>query len=565
MALDALRRIPEHATATTSSLRRDWRKLTGGTPFFHGYHVSWTVVRGPLDAPTVAVAKILATPLEVWVDELAANGDGSSVARWALASALESALEARLTTDRAVLRLRVALPPFPGARCAYGMYATQLRLTEGVPDYAGPWQGHSAGDDHVLMHGTVGGVLACLRRVLTDRPLSARARFFWRLEQGTFPLAPIHITLARAASSALMDTSAGETASTIKDRTANADGAATVLDAAAILAIDASAALTSAAAAITAAASDVGEPDSAAPGVLAVLAAAAAASAAAHAASAAAAALVAAAGAVVRARAALATAPAPPVDRPSSPVECSSTTPTTARAPTRQSGASDPYSHCTWEDEEEVLAAISFERADDGQLAPPDERMDEGDQTTVPPTLQAVIAAASQGSAPAHASLAHAAGTAALVSAMMPPTPAPVLRAESLLRWNAAGWWGGDCEAGTDEHQATVASRYDALTPVLRGVDAPTYIVLNEISGSTRDSEHPRGLRAWLSKAGYGHQFYPGGSTTNQRFDGSTGATGGVLLAWLKSETTPCGKPELDPVSMTIMVDLCLLSYCANR
>jgi len=138
---------------------------------------------------------------------------------------------------------------------------------------------------------------------------------------------------------------------------------------------------------------------------------------------------------------------------------------------------------------------------------------------------------------------------------MIPPTPVPILRGESLLLWNAAGWWSGDSEGGPDGQQATAASRYDVLDPLLRGHDAPTYIVLNEVSGSSRDSEHPRGLRAWLGKAGYGHQFYPGGSTTSQRSNGSSGATGGLLLAWLKCETTPCGKPEVDPVSMTIMVD----------
>ncbi|KOO29413.1 hypothetical protein Ctob_015874, partial [Chrysochromulina tobinii] len=138
---------------------------------------------------------------------------------------------------------------------------------------------------------------------------------------------------------------------------------------------------------------------------------------------------------------------------------------------------------------------------------------------------------------------------------MIPPTPVPILWVESLLLWNAAGWWSGDSEGGPDGQQATAASRYDVLDPLLRGPDAPTYIVLNEVSGSSRDSEHPRGLRAWLGKAGYGHQFYPGGSTTSQRSNGSSGATGGLLLAWLKCETTPCGKPEVDPVSMTIMVD----------
>jgi hypothetical protein len=290
VALEALRRIPEHATAPTSTLRRHWRSLTEDT-LFQGYHVGWTVVRGPPDVPSVAVAKILAIPSEVWIDELAANGDGASVARWALASALESALEARITTDRAVLRLRVALPPFPGARCAHGMYASQLHLEEGVPDYPGPWQGHSAGPGHVLMHGTVGGVLACLRSVLAGKALSASARFYWRLEQGTLPLAPALVTLARAATT---PTVSGTTPMTGDH---SADETVTTLAVAALV-NTASATLASVAIALTASAAGITAQDATSSAAHAVLAAATAASAAAHAASAAAAALIAAAAAV---------------------------------------------------------------------------------------------------------------------------------------------------------------------------------------------------------------------------------------------------------------------------
>jgi hypothetical protein len=89
----------------------------------------------------------------------------------------------------------------------------------------------------------------------------------------------------------------------------------------------------------------------------------------------------------------------------------------------------------------------------------------------------------------------------------------------------------------------------------LRGSDAPTYLVLNEINGSLRDSAHPRGLGAWLGAAGYGHYFYPGGTAVRQRRNGTAGATGGLLLAWLKKETSPCGPPVLDPRSMTIAAD----------
>ena len=145
--------------------------------------------------------------------------------------------------------------------------------------------------------------------------------------------------------------------------------------------------------------------------------------------------------------------------------------------------------------------------------------------------------------------------TQALVAPVLPSAPTLPPRNESLLIWNAAGWWCGDAESGSEEHQATVASRYDVLDPLIHGRDAPTYIVLNEISGSLRDSAHPRGLGAWLRAAGYGHFFYPGGSITRQRRDGSTGATGGVFLAWLLSETSVCGSPHFDPKSMTIALD----------
>jgi hypothetical protein len=137
----------------------------------------------------------------------------------------------------------------------------------------------------------------------------------------------------------------------------------------------------------------------------------------------------------------------------------------------------------------------------------------------------------------------------------MPPAPPSIQRAESLLIWNAAGWWSGDSEAGSDEHQSIAAKRYDVLAPVLRGSDAPTYLVLNEINGSLRDFNHPRGLGAWLGATGYGHYFYPGGTAVRQRLDGFAGATGGLLLAWFKKETSPCGSPVLDPRSMTIAAD----------
>ena len=150
---------------------------------------------------------------------------------------------------------------------------------------------------------------------------------------------------------------------------------------------------------------------------------------------------------------------------------------------------------------------------------------------------------------------ARAATTAALVEDLMPATAPLPVRSETLLVWNAAGWWSGDREGGSDEHQATAALRYDVLDPLLRGRDAPTYVVLNEVSGSLHDSAHPRGLRAWLSAAGYGHHFYPGGSSTRRRTDGSASATGGLLLAWLLSETSACGPPHFDPKSMTIALD----------
>ena len=59
---------------------------------------------------------------------------------------------------------------------------------------------------------------------------------------------------------------------------------------------------------------------------------------------------------------------------------------------------------------------------------------------------------------------------AALVSTMIPPTPVPILRVESLLLWNAAGWWSGDSEGGPEGQQATAASRYDVLCPTLCSV-----------------------------------------------------------------------------------------------
>ena len=128
----------------------------------------------------IAITKLLLSSQEVWVDELAATSDGSAMARWALLSALESALELRLTTPGAVVRLRVALPPSPDSRCAYGMYREQLHLHDGVPELPGPWQHDHTGPGCVLMHGLVDALAARLRLVLATRPNVPGTQFYWR-------------------------------------------------------------------------------------------------------------------------------------------------------------------------------------------------------------------------------------------------------------------------------------------------------------------------------------------------------------------------------------------------
>ena len=128
----------------------------------------------------IAITKLLLSSQEVWVDELAATSDGSAMARWALLSALESALELRLTTPGAVVRLRVALPPSPDSRCAYGMYREQLHLHDGVPELPGPWQHDHTGPGFVLMHGLVDALAARLRLVLATRPNVPGTQFYWR-------------------------------------------------------------------------------------------------------------------------------------------------------------------------------------------------------------------------------------------------------------------------------------------------------------------------------------------------------------------------------------------------
>jgi hypothetical protein len=71
--------------------------------------------------------------------------------------------------------------------------------------------------------------------------------------------------------------------------------------------------------------------------------------------------------------------------------------------------------------------------------------------------------AATPRSAPAHPALAYTAGTASLVSTLMPPAPPSIQRAESLLIWNAAGWWsGGRVAARTRQH---IWNHCDAVPP----------------------------------------------------------------------------------------------------
>ena len=620
LALIALRRIPDRASLSASHLRRVWLRPPERDEIFHGFHVGWSLVRGPTVAPVIAVAKILASPREVWIDELAADGSGSALARWALLSALETALDARLTAAQATVRLQVAMPSQLGTPSAHGLYRTQLELTDGVPAYEGPWHGHSPMPGHVLMHGIVGQLIARLRVVLYDRQPPAGTQFFWRFSLGTLPLA---ISPATATS-----TSNGNPLSSAHTA---ASLAAAASAAAAALAITASDEATSAAIAVATVATFVTTGSSSTLTVDVRTAATTAAAAAASAATASAAAASIAASSAAQAHAltallmSLDTAPAPTravaattptraTPREAAPVPSApdpsakdvadadafanaivstlahgsasaavTSVPISASANsacasssagTWQSAApAQPPGHlCDWEDEEELLAAIALELNPIPKAAAPkllDDDLSDDDTTDVPPAphpppphdeprataLRMMAAAATLGSAPAHPALAHAAGTAALVSTLMPPAPPPIQRAESLLIWNAAGWWSGDGEAGSDEHQATAAARYDVLAPVLRGHDAPTYLVLNEINGSLRDFNHSRGLGAWLGAAGYGHYFYPGGTAVRQRLDGSAGATGGLLLAWLRRETSPCGPPLLDPRSMTIAGD----------
>ena len=409
------------------------------------------------------------------------------MARWALLSALESALELRLTVPEAVVRLRVALAPSRASQCAHGMYRNQLHLRDGVPDLPGPWQHDRTEPGHVLMHGLVGELVARLCVVLSSRPNAPGTQFYWRATCST-SLAPSPAFASTASLLAPIGAAAPP------------DGAAvsrTPPHAAPCDALDRSVLV-----------------------------------------------------------------PLPSVDPPA-PV-----------ASSRSSTVEDPAGFFTppprersgtaWDDEGALLHAIVAESCEPPSAcrAPPTD----DDPTDVRPSplplspsrprFRLDTLPTSHPSTPTvDPAPSTSTRTQALVAPLLPSAPALPPRGESLLVWNAAGWWCGDSESGSDEHQAIVASRYDVLDPLLRGRDAPTYIVLNEVSGSMRDSAHPRGLGAWLRAAGYGHFFYPGGSTTRQRSDGSTGATGGVLLAWLRSETSACGPPHFDPKSMTIALD----------
>jgi hypothetical protein len=209
LALGALRRIPAHASLSDSLLRRVWLRPPERDEIFQGFHVGWTLVRGPTAPPVIAVAKILASPQEVWIDELAANGDGSALARWALLSALETALDARLTAAQATVRLQVALSSQPGTpSAAHGMYRSQLGLTDGTPAHEGPWQSHSPTPGHVLMHGIVGELVARLRAVLANHQLLPSTQ----LEGARAAVAVVGRAGAVAAQGAAADAAAGEVA-----------------------------------------------------------------------------------------------------------------------------------------------------------------------------------------------------------------------------------------------------------------------------------------------------------------------------------------------------------------
>jgi len=146
----------------------------------------------------VAISKVLVSPLEVWIDELAATADGSAVARWTLLSALESALEEHLTTFSAVVRLQVARPSHPDQRCAHGMYRAQLCLREGVPAHSGPWQHDSAVSGYVLMYGVLGDLVGCLRSALVSRPITPGTQFYWRTARGTYATVSVPAALGGA-------------------------------------------------------------------------------------------------------------------------------------------------------------------------------------------------------------------------------------------------------------------------------------------------------------------------------------------------------------------------------
>ena len=441
---------------------------------------------------------------------------------------------------------------YPDQRCAHGMYRTQLRLQDGVPAHPGPWQHDSAAPGFVLMHGVLGDLICQLRAALLSRPNAPGTQFYWRATPGSYE------TVSKPTS--------GDPSPAPTTDVAIVDALPTTTRGAETSRSSPALALTGGASADSLSLSDTTgcTLPSAAPAVIAPVSAA------------------------PPADAVISSPPAAPpttssLAPPTPAVSISDGVPTSAPLPDGHVDVAPatPYalfsagsapSFSAWDDEEELLRAIEAEHSSphDARVAVDASSPDDDDPSDVrppprtlappDPSFSTPIALRSAPPAPIDSassspSLARTVPTAILVADLMPPaTPSPP-RPETLLVWNAAGWWSGDREGGTAEHQDIAAARYDVLDPLLRGRDAPTYIVLNEVSGSLRESTHPRGLRAWLSAAGYGHHFYPGGSLTRRRSDGSASATGGLLLAWLQSETSACGSPHFDPKAMTIALD----------
>ena len=133
-------------------------------------------------------------------------------------------------------------------------------------------------------------------------------------------------------------------------------------------------------------------------------------------------------------------------------------------------------------------------------------------------------------------------------------TAAPVTRSEeeSLLTWNAAGWYCGDLRALTDPQRVMRAQRrYDALAPVIASTSgAPTYALLSEVSGTMAQYGEDCGLRAWWSSHGYDSTYVPGPPCKSD-----FGPLGGILIAWRTADVrllNAKARPKADTSQLTV-------------